>query len=105
MATSIIENDLIIEGDVSSSEGDLEINGTVTGSVSARSVIVRIDGATNGEMSAGTATIEGKHAGSLNCDELLLTSTSEVAANVIAITMAIQSGAKFNGTAKVASGE
>lgn len=101
MANSIIEKDLIIDGNVSSSEGGIEIKGKVTGDITADAVFVQAGGSTKGTLSAKSITIEGTHSGNLQCDDLTLGTTSIVDANVHAKTMAAESGVKMNGKIKV----
>ncbi|MFD1158047.1 bactofilin family protein [Roseovarius aestuarii] len=101
MANSVIEKDLIIDGNVSSGEGGIEINGKVTGDITADSVFVQQGGSTKGKLSAKSITIEGEHTGSLQCDDLKLGTTSKVHANVTAKTMAAESGVKMTGQIKV----
>lgn len=101
VANSIIEKDLIIDGNVSSGEGGIEINGKVTGDITADAVFVQQGGSTKGNLSAKSITIEGEHTGSLHCDDLKLGTTSKVHANVIAKTMAAESGVQVTGKIKV----
>lgn len=101
MANSIIEKDLIMEGNLSSDEGTIEINGKVTGDIKAHSIIVKLGGSTKGKLTAQSIAIEGQHTGSLQCDDLVLATTSEVRATVRAKTMAAESGVKINGKINV----
>lgn len=101
MTESVIEEDLTIEGNVNASKGDLDIKGRVTGNVNAHAVKLHLKGSIDGDLSAKIVTIEGKHKGSVQCDELTLTSTSDLNAKVSAQTMTTQNGAKIAGTVKV----
>ena len=101
MANSIIEKDLVIEGSVSSVEGNIEVLGKVTGDITAHSITVQLGGSTKGKLSAKSIAIEGQHTGNLQCDDLILATTSEVRANVKAKTMTAESGVKINGKIKV----
>lgn len=101
MANSIIEKDLVIDGNVSSAEGGIEIKGKVTGDITADAVIVQVGGSTKGTLSAKSITIEGDHTGSLRCDDLKLGTASTVNADVKAKTMAAESGVKMSGKVKV----
>ncbi|MEL7446524.1 MAG: polymer-forming cytoskeletal protein [Pseudomonadota bacterium] len=97
MPSSIIEEDLIVEGNVSSSEGSVDVKGRVVGDVSAETITIRVSGSVDGAMSAKKIAVEGKHKGSLSCDDLKLASTSQVQADVVAKAMETESGAKVNG--------
>ncbi|WP_299666632.1 polymer-forming cytoskeletal protein [uncultured Ruegeria sp.] len=101
MSSSIIEEDLTIEGNVSSSGGSVEINGCVVGDVSAETITVQLSGSVDGALSAKKITVEGKHKGRLNCDDLKLASTSQVQADVVAKAMETESGAKVVGKVKI----
>ena len=97
----LFEKDLVIDGNVSSAEGGIEIKGKVTGDITADAVLVQTGGSTKGTLSAKQITIEGDHTGSLTCDELKLGTASTVNADVKAKTMAAESGVKINGKIKV----
>ncbi|MBW4710429.1 polymer-forming cytoskeletal protein [Roseobacter sp. YSTF-M11] len=101
MASSVIEEDLIIEGNIKSGEGNVEVKGKVMGDVTAQSVVVQTGGAIDGALSAKTVVIEGKHKGKLQCDDLKLASTSSVQADVSAQTMTSESGAKVAGKIQI----
>lgn len=97
MPSSIIEEDLIIIGNISSSEGSVDVKGHVVGDVSAGTIRVHVSGSVDGALSAKKITVEGKHKGSLSCDYLRLASTSEVQADVAAKEMETEIGAKVKG--------
>ena len=97
MPSSVIEEDLTIEGNIRSSEGSVDINGRVVGDVSAEIIAVQLSGSVDGAMSATKIAVEGSHTGSLKCDDLKLSSTSQVQADVVAKVMATESGAKVKG--------
>ena len=104
MASSVIEEDLTIEGNISSSEGSIEIKGSVVGDVSAKAVIIQPDGTIDGALSAKKVSIEGKLNGSLKCDDVKFASTSHVQADVLAQTMTTESGAKVVGKINITGG-
>ena len=95
--SSIIEEDLMIEGNIRSSEGSVDIKGRVVGDVTAEMITVQLSGSVDGAMSATKIAVEGSHTGSLKCDDLKLASTSQVRADVVAKVMATESGAKVKG--------
>ncbi|MFU8866234.1 MAG: bactofilin family protein [Rhodobacterales bacterium] len=97
MPSSIIEEDLIIEGNLSSSEGSVDVKGRVVGDVRAETIKVHVSGSVDGALSANKITVEGNHNGSLSCDYLKLASTSQVEADVVAKEMETDSGAKVKG--------
>ena len=95
--SSIIEEDLTIEGKIASSEGTVDVKGLVVGDVSAETITVHVSGSVDGALSAKKITVEGKHRGSLSCDYLKLASTSQVQADVAAKEMEAEIGAKVKG--------
>lgn len=101
MASSIIESELTIEGNIKSSEGNVEVKGNVLGDVTATAVVVNSGGTIEGAVSAKTVVVEGRHKGSLNCDDVTFASTSSVQADVKAETMTTESGAKVLGKVEI----
>lgn len=101
MASSIIESELTIKGDIKSNEGNVEVKGNVVGDVTATAVVVSSGGAIEGAVSAKNVVVEGKHKGSLNCDNVTFASTSSVQADVKAETMTTESGAKVLGKVEI----
>jgi len=94
---SIIEEDLMIEGNIRSSGGSVDVKGHVVGDVSAETITIRISGSAGGAMSATNIEVEGSHTGSLKCDDLKLAKTAQVQADVVAKVMTTESGAKVMG--------
>ena len=52
MPSSIIEEDLMIEGNIRSSEGSVDIKGRVIGDVSVEMITIQLSGSVDGAMSA-----------------------------------------------------
>ena len=105
MASSTIEEDLTIEGNIVSKKGSVEIKGRVAGDVTADAVVVQLNGSIDGALSAKQITIEGKHKGGLKCDDLMIAATSTVQADVTALTMTTESGAKVVGKINITGGQ
>lgn len=101
MASSMLEEDLIIEGNVRSEGGSVDVKGQVVGDLSADTITVQLSGSVDGALSAKKITIEGKHNGSLSCDNLKLASSSQVRADVVARTMETESGARVVGKVEI----
>lgn len=104
MADSVIEEDLTIEGNVVSKKGSVEVKGKVVGDVSAERLTVQQSGSIDGSLSAKTISIEGRHKGSLKCDDLKFAASSHVQADVTAQTMITESGAKVIGKVNITGG-
>ena len=101
MASSTIEEDLKITGNISSSKGSIEVKGNVLGDVAAETLTIHPNGSVDGAVSAKKVNIEGNLKGSLKCDDLKLTSTSHVQADIFAQTMTTDSGAEIVGKIKI----
>ena len=101
MKNSIIEEDLTIEGNVKSEEGNVEVKGRVVGDVAAKSVVIRVSGSIDGAVKATSVTVEGNQTGSIQCSDLTLASTSTVQADVNAQTMTAESGGTLAGKLQI----
>lgn len=87
-----------IMGDVST-EGDIRIDGKVTGSVISKSkVVVGASGLIEGNVVCQNAYIDGRVNGSVEVSELLILSkTSTVSGDIKIKKLVVEEGAKFNG--------
>lgn len=101
MAGTIIESDLIVDGNITSQEGTIAVKGKVTGDISAKAVDVANGGQVNGAVTAALVSIQGTQSGSVQCDELSLGATSQVNSQVVAKTMISEKGAKIVGEVKI----
>lgn len=97
MPNSVIAEDLTIEGNIKSGEGSVEIKGSVTGDITALSIVLRSGGFVQGALSAKTIVVEGRHKGTVKCDDLTLSSSANVQADISAQTVTAQSGAEIVG--------
>lgn len=104
MPASVIGEDLVIEGNLTSSEGTVNIKGRVTGDITAKSVDVASGGEVKGAVSADMVNIQGRQSGSVKCKELSLGATSEVQSQVTAQTMSSEKGAKLVGEVRITGG-
>jgi cytoskeletal protein CcmA (bactofilin family) len=101
LANSVIEEDLTIEGDIRSEDGQIEVKGQITGDVTALSVSVTQNGAIKGALTAKSISIDGRHNGSLTCEDLTLASSCTVQADISAKTLSTQSGARVAGSIQI----
>lgn len=94
----------LINGDVST-EGDVRIDGKVTGNVSSRSkVVVGVPGIIEGNIVCQNAYIDGKVTGNLEVAELLiLSSTAQIFGDIKMKKLVVQEGARFNGKCSMAT--
>ena len=104
MSGTIIKQDLVIDGNITSSGGSVSVKGKVTGDITAKQVDVAMGGQVNGSVTADTVNIQGQQAGSVKCTELSLGSTSEVKSQIMAQTMTSEKGAKLVGEVQISGG-
>ncbi|MFN6952414.1 MAG: polymer-forming cytoskeletal protein [Albidovulum sp.] len=101
MTKSVIEEDLTIDGNVVSKDGDIEVKGKVTGDITSKSVDVSVAGQVQGVITAEVVTIRGKHSGQISCSELALEKNAEVTADVKAQTLSSEKGARLVGKVQI----
>lgn len=87
-----------INGDVST-EGDIRIDGKVTGTVTAKAkVVIGTTGVVEGDIVCQNAYIDGRVNGNVEVAELLLLSkTAHVNGDIKIKKLVVEEGAKFNG--------
>lgn len=101
MSNSVFEEDVVVEGNITSKEGSVEVKGQITGDVSARSVTVHQTGTVDGAVKADMVAIQGRQSGSIACDELTLDATADVKSDVNAKAMMSHKGAKVVGKMQI----
>lgn len=104
MAGTIIQQDLVVDGNLSSKDGLISISGKVTGDIDAKSIEVLAQGVVEGGLSAEDVKIAGSLKGRVKCKALDLAENSEVQADVTAGTMTMSSGAKISGRVEARGG-
>ena len=88
---------LTIKGNVLTS-GDIQIEGTIEGDVRAHLVTVGESAVIKGEISADDVVVNGRVIGRLRGLKVRLTATAQVEGDIVHKTIAIESGANFEGT-------
>lgn len=101
MTKSVIEEDLIIDGNITSDDGDIEVKGRVNGDVTGKAVSVHTNGEVTGALVAGSVRIQGRHTGRIDCTELALEKNAEVKADVKAQTLSSEKGARLVGKVQI----
>lgn len=88
----------VITGDVST-EGDIRIDGRVTGNVSSKAkVVIGATGVVDGDIVCQNAYIDGRVNGNMDVAEMLILSgSSNIAGDLRIKKLVVQEGAKFNG--------
>jgi cytoskeletal protein CcmA (bactofilin family) len=104
MTGTIIESDLIVDGNISSPQGTISVKGRVTGDISAKALDVASGGHVNGSVQADSVSIHGEQSGSVQCAELSLGANSQVSSKIVAETMVSEKGAKLMGEVKITGG-
>ena len=94
---SLLSNDLTIKGNVSTS-GDIQIEGTIEGDVRAHLLTVGESATIKGEIAADDVVVNGRVIGRLRGLKVRLTATARVEGDIVHKTIAIESGAHFEGT-------
>tara|TARA_B100001093_G_scaffold322647_1_gene307873 strand:+ start:220 stop:723 length:504 start_codon:yes stop_codon:yes gene_type:complete len=94
---SVISADLHITGNVKTT-GDIQVEGTVEGDIRAHLLTIGETATINGEVMADDVVINGRVIGRVRGLKVRLTSTARVEGDIIHKTIAIESGAHFEGS-------
>ncbi|MCX8508362.1 MAG: polymer-forming cytoskeletal protein [Rhodobacteraceae bacterium] len=96
-AASILSSDLTITGNLKTT-GDIHIEGTVDGDIRAHMLTVGENATIKGEIMADDVVVNGRIVGRVRGLKVRLTSTARVEGDIIHKTIAIESGAHFEGS-------
>lgn len=94
---SLLSSDLNIKGNVASS-GDIQIEGTIEGDVRAHLLTVGESATIRGEVIADDVVVNGRVIGRVRGLKVRLTSSAKVEGDIVHKTIAIESGAHFEGS-------
>ncbi|MEM7212766.1 MAG: polymer-forming cytoskeletal protein [Pseudomonadota bacterium] len=94
---SLLSSDLNIKGNVTSS-GDIQIEGTIEGDVRAHLLTVGESATIHGEVIADDVVVNGRVIGRVRGLKVRLTSSARVEGDIVHKTIAIESGAHFEGS-------
>jgi cytoskeletal protein CcmA (bactofilin family) len=94
---SVLSSDLTITGNVKSS-GDIQVEGTVEGDIRASQLIVGETATIKGEIVAEDVIVNGRVIGRLRGLKVRLSASARVEGDIIHKTIAIESGAHFEGS-------
>lgn len=98
-APSVLSSDLTIKGNLETS-GDIQIEGVLEGDIRAHLLTVGEHATVKGEVIADDVVVNGRVVGCVRGLKVRLTSTARVEGDVIHKTIAIESGAHFEGSVK-----
>ena len=96
-AASVLSSDLTITGNVRSS-GDIQVEGVVEGDVRAHTLIVGESAMVKGEVVAEEVVVHGRVVGRLRGLKVRLSSSARCEGDIVHKTIAIESGAHFEGS-------
>lgn len=96
-AASVLSTDLTVTGNLKTS-GDIQIEGTVEGDIHAHLLTVGESATIKGEVVANDVVVNGRVIGRVRGLKVRLTSTAKVEGDIIHKTIAIESGAHFEGS-------
>ena len=94
---SLLSSDLTIKGNLKTA-GDIQIEGTVEGDIRAHLLTVGEGATVNGECVADDVIVNGRVVGRVRGLKVRLTATARVEGDIIHKTIAIESGAHFEGS-------
>lgn len=94
---SSLSTDLVIKGNLKST-GDIQVEGTVEGDIRAHTLTVGQGATVKGEIIADDVVVNGRVIGRVRGLKVRLTASARVEGDIIHKTIAIESGAHFEGT-------
>jgi cytoskeletal protein CcmA (bactofilin family) len=94
---TIIASDVVIDGNITAT-GELQIDGTVHGSVRARSCVIDMQGVVEGEVTAEEVYVRGRIIGPIRGVHVHLHAGAHVEGDVINETISVENGAYIYGT-------
>jgi cytoskeletal protein CcmA (bactofilin family) len=94
---SVLSSDLTITGNLRTT-GDIQVEGTVEGDIRAHLLTVGEGATVKGEVVADDVVVNGRIVGRVRGLKVRLTSTARVEGDIVHKTIAIESGAHFEGS-------
>ncbi len=101
MSGTLIEEDLVVTGNIESENADISVKGRVVGDITAQSVKIENGGEVQGTVTAQTVNILGRQSGNVICKSLSLGQDSDVNSKIAAENLKTEIGAKIVGDLKV----
>jgi cytoskeletal protein CcmA (bactofilin family) len=102
-APSIISSDLVVNGTLTST-GDMQIDGRVEGDVRSAGLVIGEDALVHGEVVGDDVTVRGRVRGNIRAHKVHLASKCHVEGDIHRHSLAVESGAFFEGSCRHADG-
>ena len=96
-AASVLSSDLHVTGNIKTT-GDIQVEGTIEGDIRAHLLTIGESATVKGEVIADDVVINGRIVGRVRGLKVRLTATARVEGDIIHKTIAIESGAHFEGS-------
>lgn len=96
-SASVLSSDITIKGNLRTT-GDIQIEGTVEGDIRAHLLTIGENAVVKGECMADDVVVNGRIVGRVRGLKVRLTSTARVEGDIVHKTIAIESGAHFEGS-------
>ncbi|MDS9468665.1 polymer-forming cytoskeletal protein [Paracoccus sp. MBLB3053] len=96
-APSVLASDLTVTGNIRT-QGDIQVEGTVEGDIRAHQLVVGESATIRGEIVAEEVVVNGRVVGRVRGLKVRLTASAKVEGDIIHKTIAIESGAHFEGS-------
>ena len=96
---SVLSSDLHVTGNLKTT-GDIQVEGTIEGDIRAHLLTIGEGATVKGEVIADDVVINGRIVGRVRGLKVRLTSTARVEGDIIHKTIAIESGAHFEGSVR-----
>ncbi|MEO1328037.1 MAG: polymer-forming cytoskeletal protein [Pseudomonadota bacterium] len=96
-APSIISSDLTIRGDLETT-GDMQIEGTIEGDIRSHLLTIGQNALVKGEIVADDVVVNGRVEGTIRGAKVRLSASARVSGDILHKTIAIESGAQFEGS-------
>ena len=94
---SLLSSDLFIKGNLTTN-GDIQIEGEVEGNIKANLLTIGKEAKIKGELNTDELIVNGNVSGTIRAKKVTLTSSAKVEGDIIHQTIAIETGAHFEGS-------
>ncbi|MEQ1931372.1 MAG: polymer-forming cytoskeletal protein [Parvularculaceae bacterium] len=96
---SLISNDVIMRGNVTSS-GEVQFDGNLEGDIKASSLIIGDKASVRGEVVCESVIVRGRVEGGIRARSVSLASTAHILGDILHSSLQVESGAHFEGNCR-----